>query len=310
MKHRLTLFLLMLLFTGSVKAQVVDTVKHWNYKGDGSLAISQVSLTNWAAGGENTFATNAMVNLFADYKKDKLSWQNSLALAYGFLNQESIKNKKTDDKIDLSSQLGYKASGDWNYSLLFGFKSQFAEGFNYPDDSTVISHFMAPGYFQLALGMEYKPDEYFSLFLSPIGARLTIVNDERLADMGAFGVDPAEFSLDSIPVLIKHGKTTRWEVGASMKALYKKDIAKNVNFSTKLELFSNYLKNPQNIIVNWEVLLSMKVNSFITTTVGTQLIYDDNIYIKDKNDKTGLKGGPRTQFKEFLGVGLSYKFGK
>lgn len=294
----------MLLFAVIAKAQTVDTIKYWKYKGDGALAISQVSLTNWAAGGENTLATNAMVNLFANYKKDKLSWNNSLGLAYGFLNQESIKNKKTDDKIDLSSQLGYSASKYWNYSLLFGFKTQFAEGFNYPDDSTVISHFMAPGYFQLALGMEYKPNDYFSLFLSPAGARLTVVNDVRLADLGAFGVDPATYN--NANVLISHGKKSRWEFGASLKAAVAKEIAKNVSLSSKLELFSDYLKKPQNIVVNWEVLLTLKVNSLLTTNIGTQLIYDDNI---DILDKSGNKG-PRTQFKEVIGVGLAYKFGK
>ncbi|HEX7411343.1 MAG TPA: DUF3078 domain-containing protein [Bacteroidales bacterium] len=304
MKHRFTLFLFMMLYAWMAKAQTVDTIKYCNYKGNGALAISQVSLTNWAAGGENTLATNAMVNLFADYQKKKLSWKNAMGLAYGFLNQQSIKNKKTDDKIDLSSQLGFYAARYWNYSLLFGFKTQFADGFSYPDDSTVISHFMAPGYLQLALGMEYKPNDYFSLFLSPVGARLTIVNDEKLADMGAFGVDPATYLNDT--VLLSHGKKSRWEIGASLKAVFSKEIAKNVSLSSKLELFSNYLKKPQNIVVNWEVLITLKVNSFLTTNIGTQLIYDDNIDIMDKSGKKG----PRTQFKEVLGVGLAYKFGK
>jgi hypothetical protein len=304
MIQRFTFFTFMLLYSVVGKSQTIDTLKHWNYKGDGALAISQVSLTNWSAGGENTFATNAMVNLFANFKQKKLSWNNSLALAYGFLNQESIKNKKTDDKIDLASQLGYVATKNWNYSLLFGFKSQFADGYNYPDDSTVISRFMAPGYLQLALGMEYKPDDYFSLFLSPLGARLTIVNDQRLADLGAFGVDPAIY--DNENVLISHGKKHRWEFGASLKAVFLKEIAQNVSLNTKLELFSNYLKNPQNIVVNWEVLLTLKVNSFLTTNIGTQLIYDDNIDIVDKSGASG----PRTQFKEIIGVGLAYKFGK
>jgi len=304
MKQRFTLFLFMALYAGTAKAQTADTVKHWNYKGNGALSLSQVSLTNWAAGGENTFATNAMVNLIANYQKDKLSWNNYLGLAYGFLNQQSIKNKKTDDKIDLSSKLGYSASKYWNYSLLAGFKSQFADGFNYPDDSTIISRFMAPGYFQLALGMDYKPTDYFSLFLSPVGTRLTIVNDEKLADMGAFGVDPATYNNEN--VLISHGKKTRWEFGASLKAGFLREIAKNVSLGSKLELLSNYLKNPQNIVVNWEVLLTLKVNSFLSTTIATQLIYDDNIDILDKSGKTG----PRTQFKELIGVGLGYKFGK
>jgi hypothetical protein len=306
MKHRITLLLLAIIITSLAKAQTIDTVRYWNYKGDFGLAISQASYTNWAAGGENTFASIAMVNLFADYKRGKFSWNNGLSLAYGFMNQESIKNKKTDDKIDFSSKAGIYAFKNWDYTLLFGFKSQFFEGFNYPNDSVAISKFMAPGYFQFAAGMDYKPNDAFSLFLSPIGARLTIVNDTKLADIGAFGVDPAEYNSDSIPVLLKHGKTFRWEAGASVKAVFKKDIVKNVNFGSKLELFSNYMENPQNIILNWEVLIAMKINSFLTTTVGTQLMYDDNINIEDKDGNIG----PRTQFKEFLGVGLTYKFGK
>jgi hypothetical protein len=305
MKHKFLLVLSTILFTGFAQGQTVDTVKYWNFKGDLGLALSQVSYSNWAAGGQQSFSSNAMVNLFASYKKDKTSWDNAMGLALGYMNQKS-NNIKTDDKIDLSSKAGYHAFNKWDYAILFGVKSQFADGYNYPDDSIPISKFMAPAYFQLALGMDYKPNEFFSLFLSPIGARLTVVNDVKLADKGAFGVNPAEYTTDSVPVLIKHGEKSRWEAGASVKAVFKKDIAKNVNFGTKLELFSNYLKNPQNIIVNWEVLFAMKINTFLTATVGTQLIYDDNIAIMDEKGNVG----PRMQFKEFLGVGLSYKFGK
>jgi hypothetical protein len=304
MKQKITLFLFCALLAGIANAQTIDTVKSWNYKGDFGLSLTQASYNNWAAGGEKSLATNAMVNIFADYKKGKLSWNNALSLAYGFMNQGDVKNKKTDDKIDLSSKAGIYAFKNWDYTALLGFKSQFAEGFNYPNDSVAISKFMAPGYFQFALGMDYKPNDFFSLFLSPIGVRLTVVNDQALADAGAFGVDPAEY--DNELVLTKHGKTSRLEAGASAKAVFKKDIAKNINLGTKLELFSNYMENPQNIIANWEVLLAMKVNSFITTTISTQLIYDDNITIDDKDGKAG----PRTQFKEVIGVGFSYKFSK
>jgi hypothetical protein len=306
MKHKITLLILAVTLSSFANAQTIDTVKYWSFKGDGGLSFSQVSLTNWSAGGENTLATNAMVNLFGNYKKDKFSWDNSLNLAYGFMSQQSIKNKKTDDKIDLSSKAGIYAFKKWDYAILFGFKSQFADGFNYPNDSVVISKFLAPGYLQFAIGMDYKPSDVFSLFISPLGARITFVNDTRLSDLGAFGVDPATYTNDSVPVLIKHGKSSRLEAGASLKAIVKKDLVKNVTIGSKLELFSNYVENPQNIIVNWEVLIALKVNSFITTTIGTQLIYDDNVTIGDKDGKSG----PRTQFKETIGVGLAFKFGK
>jgi len=140
----------------------------------------------------------------------------------------------------------------------------------------------------LGFGMEYKPVSYFSLSLLPLSGRLTIVNDTALSNLGAFGVDP--------------GKKLRQEFGASLKATFEKDIFTNVSLKTKLELFTNYLKQPQNIDVNWEALLILKVNKLISTYVGFQTIYDHDVKITDKDGKTG----PRTQFKQTFGIGLSY----
>jgi hypothetical protein len=102
----------------------------------------------------------------------------------------------------------------------------------------------------------------------------------------------------------------RYEFGGYVRLFFKKDLMKNVNLQTKLDLFSNYLHNPQNIDINWEVLISMKVNKYITATINTQLLYDDDVMIAvDENgDGTPDSSGPRTQFKEVIGVGFSYKF--
>jgi hypothetical protein len=104
---------------------------------------------------------------------------------------------------------------------------------------------------------------------------------------------PEQFGVD-------RGKNFRQEFGGYIKIAFQKDIMTNVNFSTKIDLFSNYLKNPQNIDINWELLLSMKVNKYISATLSTQLIYDDDINYNNK--------GPKTQFKEIIGIGFSYKF--
>ena len=162
-------------------------------------------------------------------------------------------------------------------------------GYNYPDDSTKISNFLAPGYMLGAIGMDYKPNEIFNLFVSPITMKMTIVNDQTLSNAGAYGVD--------------QGKKTRSEYGGYLRAILKKDIMKNINLQTKLELFSNY-EEATHIDVNWEVLVAMKVNKYISATISTQLIYDHDIDILDSDGKVG----PRTQFKEVIGVGISYKF--
>ena len=139
--------------------------------------------------------------------------------------------------------------------------------------------------------MEYKPSDAFYLFLSPLTGKSTFVLDDSLSNAGAFGVDP--------------GKNMRNEFGGFLKMAFTKDIWKNVTLNSKLDLFSNYAEEPQNIDVNWEVLVSMKVNKFLSANINTRLIYDDDTkYI----DEEGVERGARVQFKEVLGIGLSYKF--
>jgi len=274
------------------------------------LNFSQTSLTNWAAGGQNSIAGNGLVSLFANYKKKKMFWANSLDLGYGMLRQGKDDVRKTDDKIDLFSKYGREASGNWFFAGLFSFKTQMTPGYNYPNDSIIISDLLAPAYALFAVGMDYKPTDNLNLFISPLTGKFTYVNSEILANEGAFGVTPAEY--DDLGTLIKKGSKTRAEVGGYVRFSYKKELFENVTVDNKLDLFSNYLNNPQNIDINWEVLISLKVNKFITATISTHLIYDDDIMIEvDTNgDGTPDRKGPRTQFKEVFAIGFSYKFSK
>lgn len=304
------IFSLSILFTLSSIAQTVDTVKYWKKGGLISINFSQASFTNWAAGGENSLSGIALMNMFANYKKDKNTWDNSIDLAYGLLQSGNSAVRKNEDKIDLSSKYGRYAFLDhWFYSGLVNFKSQFDDGYNFPNDSVVISRFMAPAYLLASIGIDYKPNDYLSLFISPVTSKTTFVNDQRLADAGAFGVDKAEYDISGIKT--KDGKLIRTEFGGYLRFTYKKDIVKNVNLATKLELFSNYIDNPQNIDVNWEVLIGMKVNKYLSANISTQMIYDHDIPVpveREINGVTEAGVGPRMQFKEILSIAFSYKF--
>ncbi len=292
---KIAYLVLMLSLSGQAFAQQ-DTV--WRKSGLISLNFSQVSLSNWAAGGENSIAGNAIVNYFANYKRGKNVWDNNFALGYGVLMQGKDDVRKSDDKIDLSSKYGREAFGKWYYSALLNFRSQFAPGYNYPNDSVKISNFLAPAYVTFALGMDYKPNPHFSLFISPATVRWTIVNDDALNAVGAFGVDS--------------GETVETEIGALLKATVNTDLSKSVNLATTLDLFSNYLEDPQNIDINWQLLLSIKLGKYFSASLSTQLIYDDNTTLTFyKSDKTTVDHvGPGVQFKEVLGIGFAYKFAK
>ena len=290
----LALSLTQIVFAQQDTIAKTDTV--WRTGGLIALNFSQVTLSHWAAGGQNSLAANGRINYFANYKRGNKSWDNSIDLAYGVIKQGEGALIKSDDKIDVSSKYGIQASKHWYYSALFNFRSQFRDGYNYPNDSTVISKFLAPAYVTLALGMDYKPNDHFSLFLSPAAMRFVIVTDQTLSDAGAFGVDS--------------GKMVLTEAGANLKASYKADIASNINLATTLDLYSNYIKNPQNIEVNWQVLLLFKITKLLTASVATQLLYDDKTkLVFYKSDGVTVDHiGPGVQFQEVLGIGLAYKF--
>lgn len=296
MRKGYLLLLLFLVIAFSMHAQ--DSIKHWKTNGMAALNFNQLSLTNWAAGGSSSVSGTALFNFAATYTKEKNAWENTLNLTYGQLKRNGEKPVKSDDKIEFASKFGRKATSTFFYTLLFGFRSQFAPGYKSPQDKEVISNFLSPAYINLAIGIDYKPAEGFSFYLSPVSGRITIVNDDSLSAKGAFGVEP--------------GKKARYEFGGYFKAAANKNIMENVNLQTAVDLFSNYIKHPENIDINWQVLLNMKINKYLSANISTQLIYDDDIKIGKDENKDGaiseLEKKPRIQFKEALAIGLAYKF--
>lgn len=301
-------FTTMMAFTQET-TEPVDTA--WKKGGVIGLSFTQIALDNWAAGGQNSIAGTALVNLFANYKKGKIIWDNTLDLAYGINNfNDSPYWIKTDDKIDISSKLGREATKNLYYSGLVNFKTQFSPGYLEPNappaQRVLISDFMAPAYILVALGMDYKPNDDFTVFVSPVTVKTTIVNNQTLADAGAFGVDEADVDANGNPIA-GTGSNMRVELGGYLKMMWRKKIMENISFQTKLDLFSNYLENPQNIDVSWENLIAMKVNQWVSVTLTTHLIYDHDIDIT--RDEGGVpRTGPTTQFKEVFNLGLNYKF--
>lgn len=300
-----------------------DTV-NWKKGGVFGTNISQGSLQNWAAGGDHFSMTLGMlVNAYANYANKRNSWDNNIDMAFGYLKTTSLGMRKSDDKLNFYSKYGYQFSKNWYYSAMVSFRSQFANGYQYPDDSTIVSHFLAPAYILGSIGLNFKPSSYFSVFMSPVTSRFVVVNDQRLADLGSYGVDSATYVYhDSTRTLISRGRRVEYEFGPSLSLQFNKEIMKNVNWSSRLDLYANYLHNPQNVDVNWSSLFSLKVNRFISASLDTELIYDDDVkfitYQKNADgsvktdpvtgDQVVLKRQARLQFKELLGIGFSMQF--
>ncbi len=279
------------------EAQKDTTGKEWFTTGVFNINMTQVSLTNWAAGGFNSVSGIAMFNGAANWKRDRKAWDNSLVLAFGGQQIADADPQKTEDRIELNSKYGYELKKSWYLATVFQFKTQFTEGFNADGDR--ISNFMAPAFTLLGIGLDYKPNDKFTAFISPVTARLIVVNDELL-----FGgsTDP-----DLRVYGVKNGETTALELGGYIRASYQTELAENITFMTRGDLFTNYLRDPQNMDVTWETLWTFKVNSWFAATFNTLLIYDHDTNLP-KTDAEGLPyAGPATQFKQTLGIGLTFK---
>ncbi len=276
----------------AIKKDVGDTSdKLWKSGGLFNLNLSQGSLSNWAAGGDKfSLSLNSILSVYAFYKRDKHSWDNTLDINFGYLRSTSLGNRKNDDRFDLLSKYGYAIADKWDLSGLFNFRTQIANGYTYSDTSrTFSSSFLSPAYVLLSLGLDYKPAESFSVFISPVTARWVIVTDDSLSAKGLYGVIP--------------GKKTKSELGAFLSAQFLKDLSKTLNYKARLDLFSNYKHNPENVDVFMSNLFSVKLSKILSATWNVDLIYDDDVRLFGSDGKS-----PAWQIKSLVGVGLLAKF--
>jgi len=266
-----------------------DTIpKVWKTGGIFTLNVAQGTLSNWVGGGDKfTLSVLGFLNLYAFYKEGRHVWDNNLDLGYGFTKTTSLGERKADDRIDLYSKYGYEIAPKWYLSGLLNFRTQFAKGYRYSKDSlnrdvkTLSSASFAPAYLLLSVGIDYRPVDYFSVFISPLTERLLFVTNDSLSSVGAYGVDP--------------GKKVKSEIGAFLSAKFNKEVAKNIVYTSRLDLFSNYKRNPQNVDLYFTNVLAMKVNRFISANITLDLLYDDDAIKK-------------LQVRELFGAGFSAKF--
>lgn len=290
MNYRRLFTMLLSVITIAVCAETKkDSV--WITNGYAGLKLTQVSFTNWATGGDNAFAFDLQGTYQADYKHNKHIWQNRIELSYGLNKTKSEITKKTSDKIYLNSNYGYEIYKNLYLSALFNFQSQFTRGYDYGVNPDVyVSQFMAPGYLMTGIGFTWVPNKFFTAVLSTAAWRGTFVLNDRLSDEGAYGVKP--------------GKKLLSEFGANLKLEGRYEFLKNMTLYSRLDLYSDYLRKPQNVDINWEVQINMVINKWFSTTLTTNMVYDDDVKIT-LSDGRKVK---RVQFKELLGVGLQFNF--
>lgn len=298
---KITTLAILSLSMSALFSQADTTAKEplWKMESIYGFNSTQSTFVNWVAGGRNNISALAFINASATYTKGQSKWNTELRTALGgvqFLGKdENSRIQKTDDLINLASKYGYEFKEKWFLSALGDFRTQFLDGFVNPNDpdSLYASRFMAPGFSIFALGVDFIPNKDFSILMAPVTGKFTFVNDDRLSNLGAFGVTP--------------GKTFRPELGAYVKFRYRKDLMKNIEMLVRAEFFSNYLDRPENIDVNIETTFTFKVNDWFSAMLQFNLLYDHDIMVPVRDLAGNQYLAPRTQFRQILGLGIQYR---
>ncbi|MFB6317588.1 DUF3078 domain-containing protein [Saccharicrinis sp. FJH54] len=278
-----------------------DQIKNpWDLKGYGALQANETFTKHWAKGGESSVSLLGIGRFEADYNKKNVKWENEAELKLGAIKQfdEDELFRKNDDRLKLSSKVGYKAFKNWYYTIDFDFQSQIFYGYDANDASRSqpISGFLSPAKTYLSIGLDYKyKKNLLSVLISPLTMKNTLVSDTAKISVQKYGVEP--------------GKRSKTEAGAYVKANLKWNINDETHVNSNLYLFSNYVKNPQNIDVDWEGEFEYKFSHVFSVRFSVNLKYDDDekIYIGDDSEGNKIYS-KKLQIKQLTSVGFSYRF--
>lgn len=273
--------------------------RYWTYYSEVEIAISQGKLANWASGGENSLSLLSNLRYYLNYNRNKTSWENWVHYRLGFMKNGSENIRKNEDRFEINSKLGQRAFKHWYYTAQFNTLTQLFNSYEYPKDAErkLVANFMSPGYFTLSLGMDYKPNSNFSLVISPIAGKWNFVRDTARVRASRYGIS-------------EEGKRFKREAGAQLNLNSKVDhLFKIINLNNELKLFMSYDKKDHYLnfgkedeekkriplTLNWKMTLSFKINYFMSASVYTETIYDENYSRK-------------LQFRENLNLGIKFRF--
>ncbi len=277
----------------AVKVISDTTANGWSKKGTITFLFNQSTFNNWLAGGESSLAGTLGFNYEFHYKNDNTTWDNRILANYGLLQTKNADfEKKTDDRFEYNSIYGKKAFGNWYYSLILNFRTQFTTGYVYGKDANGVeirtenTSFFSPAYLTFGPGLYWKKNDNLKLNFAPLTSKMTFVNSDYTSLPGY--VDGSYFGVDA-------NKSMRYELGFYASAYYKFNLMKNVNVENLLNLYSNYLDKPENVDLDYQINIVMTINKTLSANFTFQTIYDDNAF-------QGF------QTRQVFGLGVNYGF--
>lgn len=296
----------------------INETEPFNHQFEGifGITLNQLAITHWASGGESNGSGKVSSDLTYKYNRKLFNYTLNGKFAYGMSNYTKAKRyEKSEDRCEVSMTMSNNSNNYFTFTSIASLKTQFTNGYTYPNDSVAISGFFAPAYLNLSAGYNYQYNDILSVYISPMAGKMTFVMDQKLADQGSYGVEAGYWNVINNDSTWIKGKNILTELGINILIKYKQTFNNNISIFSTLNLYNNYMdpnkSNRWNIDVDWETGVKFTINKQISAIINIHLIYDDNIKFSIPEIVDGveiIKQKPILQFKESLGISFLYKF--
>ena len=333
MKKYLLSFLAFCLTATLFAQEAEPTPSPWSCTGVVGLNASATGLVNWAAGGNNNVNGVAFGKVRLLYNENNLSWETNLNLEYGlsYIDQKNDPFQKSSDVIDFKTKFGWQFHKAWYLTAAAGFQSQFVYGRAYDGteaDDPIISKFLSPSYTDISVGIDWKPNSIFSLYLSPVAGKITTAYVGDAVEKANPGLREQMQEKYGTWAYVKDSDEKKYtnckaELGLNFKGSINYTY-KDLKIITSLGLFTPYAWDKTEVLdaegkfvgyrdnnrrfgnfdVDWDAAISYQFLKCLNVTLSTSLKYYNGVKIADKE---GI-AAERVQFKGILGLGVGYSF--
>lgn len=279
MKAKFLSVLLIILFASQIDFAQQDSVKlyTWVPVAAVGLNLSQVALSNWTQGGDNSLAISFLGTGGLKYYSEFWKFKNDLKLAYGRTKLGSQDYRTTDNELYLESVLSRSFGWVFDPYISNIVRTALGTGYKYDNDSAVaVAGFFDPGYLTQSVGFTYDKLESFTTRLG-FAVQETFTNKyTQYAD------DPATPEIEK----------TKVETGLESVTTAELTLQQNLLYKSNLRLFTRF--DQMDVWdVRWDNAFVAKFNDYVNVNFSFLLIYQ-----KDQSLKT--------QIKEALQLGLTY----
>jgi len=265
-----------------------EQIGPWQHKASALAQFSQNYVSpNWYQGGNSNVAILGIVTGQLNYDNKKgIQWENYGEWHIGFnsVTGDSLRMLSTnDDVFKIVSKLGIKAGGNFFYSTLVDFSTQFFNSYNGINSTVMKTSFLTPVRLNVGVGLDYKYKKMLSLMIAPVSYKYIFVNNSENVDPNLFGIVKGEHILS--------------EIGSSFNAIFCYPLSKEIQIDSKFNYYTNY----KSVVIDYELVCNMMINRFLSTRISINSRYDTSVILP-------LGETNKLQYKQLLSVGFSHKF--